>query len=91
MDLPITLKLHKPVEHGSRVIEELVFSRELEAKDLFDLPPAGWKVGDYAQIASRLTGQPLPVLARLGLVDLTKVMRTVEDFLPDGRTTGDGA
>ena len=89
--VPHTLKLGSPIEHGSQTITELVFGRKLLAGDLFDLSPNKWTNGDYATIIGRLTDQPRPLLARLDPVDFAEAMLVVEDFLSSTRTTGDSA
>ncbi len=92
MQLPVTIQLKKPVDHGSRQITELTFERELEAGDVFDVNLSiGFTGRDFANVIARLTGQPLPVISRLSFVDFSAAQVIVNDFLSDGPSTGTNA
>lgn len=91
MNLPITIKLQKPVYHGEEEITELVFNREMEFSDMFDLPAEDQTMGDLGRIISRLAGLPLPVIKKLKPVDARQAMGVVSSFLRDGQATGDSA
>ncbi|MDL2226546.1 phage tail assembly protein [Deltaproteobacteria bacterium OttesenSCG-928-M10] len=92
MQLPHTITLKKPVQHGSAEISQLVFEREIQAGDLFDINLSSGLTGrDFANIIARLTGQPLPVISRLGFSDFSAAMEFVNSFLSDGQPTGTAA
>lgn len=91
MNLPVTIKLQKPVYHGEEEITELVFNREMEFSDMFDLPAEDQTMGDLGRIISRLADLPLPVIKKLKPVDARRAMSVVRDFLHDGLATVDDA
>lgn len=78
---PIKITLETPLEHGASTITELVFPRNMRAGDLRD----GIQVGtptydDCRTVASRITGVPVSVLAKMEWPDFSKVVNTVMDF-----------
>lgn len=83
---PIKIALHKPVKHGQRVIDELVFGREMVAEDMFGLPPSrrDMTMADFAAIAAKLTEMELPVIKLLSVRDFRRVTEVVGAFLMDG-------
>jgi hypothetical protein len=91
MELPVTIKLKRPIYEGSREITELVFNREPEAADLYDIEYSGnsSNIRETIKLASRLTGEPFPILGKLKMVDLKDVNKVVSDFLLDGQETGE--
>ena len=93
MQLPVTIKLNKPIQHGSKLIEEIVFEREMIGSDMFGVRFSGRGIDakEYAMMAARLTGLPDPVINGLNVVDFRAVMETVESFLSDGPPTGTAA
>ena len=89
MELPVTVTLKKPIQHGSKEITELVFEREVQAADLFDINiTAGLTGRDFANVIARITGQPLPVISRLSGPDFSRCVELVNNFLFDGPETG---
>lgn len=92
MQLPVTIQLKNPVDHGSRQVTELTFERELQAGDMFDINLAVGLTGrDFSSIIAKLTKQPLPVISRLGFADFRAAMEIVNGFLADGPSTGTNA
>lgn len=86
------LELKKPIQIGeAAAITHLTFREEICAGDL-----RGMKVNalgdpstdDMLKIASRLCGEPDPVLAKLSLADLVEVLGLVSRFLQSGLETG---
>ncbi len=89
MEFPVTITLKKPVRHGSKDVAELAFEREVQAGDLFDINlVAGLTGRDFANVIARLTGQPVPVIARLSAGDFARCGELVNGFLTDGPGTG---
>lgn len=84
------IKLKFPIAFGSEKIEEIKFSRPPVAKDMRDLPADSekWTVGNYLEVASKLTAQPPAVLDKLDLEDLAEVMKAVGELRQRGPETG---
>jgi hypothetical protein len=82
---PYTLK--KPITHGSETISALAI-REPVARDIKGLDLSAKTVDANLVLASRLSGQPMPVIDQLSMVDMQEVLKIVEDFLSDGQPTG---
>jgi hypothetical protein len=88
MDGPVTVKLRKPIQFGSQVIEELTF-RPVTAKDLRRLPVLdGFSMDTVLVLAGRLSGQPDPVIDKLTGADLAEVIDLVTGFMPASRPAG---
>lgn len=83
----ITLKLLRPIQHGSETISELVL-REPKAGD-FKTLPANPTTGDILRVLSRISNQPPSVIDELSMVDLTEVTKVFGDFFPNGPKTGE--
>jgi hypothetical protein len=82
---PYTLK--KPIVFGSQTIDRLDF-REPVAKDLRGVDLSARTIDANLTFASRLCGQPMPVIDQLGMADLEEVLKIVEGFLSPGPGTG---
>jgi hypothetical protein len=80
---PITIKLSRPIQHGTDTITELVITREPEAGDFRDMPadPRMQTVGHSLDIIGKLAGQPPSVMSKLKPKDLSKVTEVFEHFL----------
>jgi hypothetical protein len=88
MDGPVTVKLRKPIQFGSQVIEELTF-RPVTAKDLRRLPVLdGFSMDTVLVLAGRLSGQADPVIDKLTGSDLEEVIDLVSGFMPRSRKGG---
>jgi len=91
MELPYTLKLSEPVQHGSEEITELVFARKAVAKDLRGIRMSELDKGDnMILLTARLTNQPPSVVDKLYLADIAACGEVVSSFLPGGPRTGTG-
>ena len=88
MDLPITIKLQKPVKHGEEEVKELKITREMVAGDLRGIKVAAFTFDDLALIMSRLTGYPPSVLSKISMPDFMRINALVMSFFDDGPETG---
>lgn len=84
MDLPITIKLEKPVHHGEEEVRELKITRPMVAGDLRGIKVTALTFDDLALVGSRLTGYPPSVLAHLSIPDFTRLNNVVTDFFEPG-------
>jgi hypothetical protein len=75
----VTVKLEKPIKHGSESIAELIF-REPKAKDLRGLSMQA-KADDLLKLAGKLCGQPDSVIDEMCIADTKKVLDLVSNFL----------
>lgn len=83
---PVTIKLQKPVHHGSETISELVVQRP-KAKHLRMLP-AQPKTGDVLDLAAKLCGQPPSVIDELEMEDTSALLEVVGNFMEPGQKIG---
>lgn len=91
MQLPITIKLNKPVKHGEAEIAELVFARKPVAGDLRGIRLGELdKADNLTTIIGRLTGQPPSVVQQLEFADFIACSEVITSFLPGGPRTGTG-
>jgi hypothetical protein len=74
------LTLKKPIIIGDKEITELEFF-EVEAGDLESVPLSNQKLGDYFPVLSKITRQPLPIIRKLSVADLTVAIERVQNFL----------
>lgn len=78
-------------EVTSARIEKLVFSNPLNAGMIANIP-AGENtditLGHFYPIISKMTGQPVATINKLGVPDLMKAVEVVGYFLEGGPTTG---
>lgn len=87
--MPIPLRLRHPITHDGAVISELTFRDHACAGDL-----RGIKLTDLGlpenvmRIASRMTGQPDPVLDKLSIPDFIRVAEVVGGFFESGPANG---
>ena len=89
MDLPVIIKLTKPVTIGdSAPVTELKIERMPEAGDLYDLPAIGQKMGDLLNVFGKMIGQPPSFMKRLDLSDAMRCVEVIGDFLPGGQEIG---
>jgi len=87
-----TIVLDTPITHGKEEIVELVIARKPTIGDLRGLRLASDPTpDDMMEIASRITGQPLPVIRQVALDDFAKIMEVLGDFFPSILTTGQSA
>lgn len=91
MQLPITIKLQKPVRHGEDEVTELKITRPMVAGDLRGIKVTVLTFDDLLQVGSRLTGYPPPVLAQLSVPDFTRLNGVLMAFFDDGHETGSKA
>lgn len=85
---PVTVVLRDPIKFGSQTITELTI-RPAKAKDLRGLQTrTGYELDTALALASRLTGQPNPVIDELAGEDFAEVMAAVADFMPGSQTIG---
>lgn len=79
--VPYTLELLKPVKHGEKEVDKLVFARDLVAGDLRGIPMSDMCFDHIVLIASRITGYPPSVLNELSFKDFAVVGEIVTSFL----------
>lgn len=90
--MAITLRLRYPISFDGTTINELTFRERVCAGDM-----RGLKIDELAQVdsilrlASRLTGQPDPVLNKLDAVDVIRITEVVTCFFVPGPTSGSGS
>lgn len=92
-DPVLKIDLDFPVTYGKegseQTVSELVFDRRPKAKDFKGLNASGNLTFDEAfLLVSRLTAVPVHVINELDIADVTKVMKGVTSFLPDGLEIG---
>ena len=82
-----TVKLSKPIKHGSVVIEELNF-KEPSAEILDELPanPTLMKQGDFMRAAASLSGESKSVIDKLHVKDRLAVMDALSFLMFFGKS-----
>lgn len=85
-----TITLQTPITHGSEIITELTFGRQIRGKDLRGLPlTLGFE--HLLILAGRLCNQPPAVMEQLEGPDLLAVVETAGVFFGPGLPTGASA
>lgn len=80
------ITLLEPIAFGSETITELKITRP-KGKHLRSMPMDP-NVGDFLDLAGKLTGYPPSVMDELDAEDVTQVAEAVEAFLDGGQKTG---
>ncbi len=87
--IPYTLKLAFPFEFGAdTIIEEVVFQRRLNTKDLMTFPAENQQIGHLVKLVSKTTVMPMAQLDRMDSSDLFKCVDVVSTFLAKPPQTG---
>lgn len=89
--MPRTYKLLKPVQLGEQgaPVTELTFREEIVAGDMRGIAiRENMLFDDVLKLASRLCGQPEPLLNKLSFPDFQEVAGIVSGFMEAGPTTG---
>lgn len=79
--LPITIKLGTPIYDGTGEIKEFVIKREPLGADWSGLNINNLTMLDFQQIASRLTGHPLPIIKKADTKATFKLAEVISSFL----------
>lgn len=80
------VKLDKPIHWEDEMISELVL-REPKALDMRNLP-LDPKVGDFLDVASKITNMYPQVINQLCVNDMWKVVSAIGNFTPSGQEIG---
>lgn len=91
MQLPVIIKLTRPVKHGEDDVTELKITRPMVAGDLRGIKVTEMTFDDLLLVGSRLTGYPPSVLAQLSVPDFTRLNGVVMAFFDGGPETGSKA
>jgi len=85
-ELPFTITLEEPIELGSTTVHEITFRNRLSAGMMAHLPVGEktQKMGDFYPIISKMTGETLVTVERLGYPDLSKCISVVSSFFTSG-------
>ena len=89
--LPHTIKLREPVEMGKdsgTMITEISFRNRFTAAMVEKLPVADQTMGDFYPIISKMTGETMETIRRLGFADLKDCIEVVSHFLGSGPVIG---
>lgn len=87
-DEPYTIKLRRPIKWGSEVKTQIIL-QPLEAHhldDIQDLQKIGPK--DIVSAAAAASGEPLPLIRRIGGADFVEVAQWLGESFGDGLPTG---
>lgn len=88
MELPVIVKLAKPVMHGEEEVRELKITRPVTAKDFRGITVEKLTFDDLILLGSRLTGYPPSVIGQLSIPDFTRLNNVLTAFFADGQETG---
>lgn len=85
MEIPVVIKLNKPLKHGDKEIEQLVIEREMVAGDLRGVIINALKFDDIFLVASRLTGVPASVITQMSMPDTMRLQAVIDGFFEGGQ------
>ena len=89
--IPYTHQLKFPVQFGKdELVEEIVITRRLKAKDLKNLPASSSvKMEHMMQLICKVTAKPMGLIEEIDADDLMSLTEVVSSFLPNGQKTGE--
>ena len=87
-EIPHTIKLEYPIEFGKETITEILIARRMRVGDLSGVVAENQTADDMMTVASRLCEQPMKVIKTLDLVDWSKVIAIVKEFMVPFQETG---
>lgn len=81
MSLPFTLKLNTPIKLGEETVSEITFKNEPTAADVEKMPIKDQQMGHFYPVISKMTGETLVGIRRMGFKDLQACMELANHFL----------
>lgn len=91
VELPHTVTLVDPFKLGSQTVESVTFKNRLCADMVKHLPVGAvgsFTLGHLYPIVSKMTGETMEVVGRLGWDDLQECVGIASAFLGNGQKTG---
>jgi len=79
--LPIIIPLKKPIYDGEKEIKEFVINREPIGADWSGVKLQNLQMIDIQQIASRLTGLPVPIIKKADTRATFRLAEVIGNFL----------
>lgn len=89
--LPHTITLREPIEMGKEsgtMITEITFRNRFTAAMVEKMPVADQTMGDFYPVISKMTGETMETIRRLGFRDLQECIEVVSHFFGSGPTIG---
>lgn len=74
---PQTVKLSKPIEHGGETYTQLVFTREMQMRDMFAMDDQQGGTRRTCALYASMAGVPFDVVAQFTNADMAKAAQAV--------------
>jgi hypothetical protein len=89
IEIPHTFQLEHPFKYGEKQVEEIVFTKRLQAKDFKGIKSNDIRFDDMFSLLARMTGNSRSLIEELDSIDLMKAIEVLNSFLPSSPTTGE--
>jgi len=89
--LPHTITLQEPIEMGKdtkTMITEITFRNKFTAAMVENMPLEGHTMGHFYPIISKMSGETMETVRRMGFADLQDCIKVVSSFFTIGPAIG---